>query len=297
MYYHNKTIYFAMNLKNIRILVLVSCLVTVLACGAQTPEKPRVQTSAAPEETAVWKPAAGEAPAAAATSTPQVARKRKKSDAGDTRQEADGMKAEQMPTAQRKDNKKPVRQKPSSRKPAGQGTSAGQQDVRQQAVPARYHALKTNVAFDAIGVINLAYEVQLHRKMTLDLPVMWSLWDAQREHALRIIALQPELRWWTGSKVGRGHFLGLHAHAAWFNFKWEDNRYQDVGRPLLGAGLSYGYKLPLGQHWGAEFNVGVGYANLKYNTYYNIENGALINTRIRHYWGLTRLGLSLVYRL
>lgn len=286
-----------MNLKNIRILVLVSCLVTVLACGAQTPEKPRVQTSAAPEETAVWKPAAGEAPAAAATSTPQVARKRKKSDAGDTRQEADGMKAEQMPTAQRKDNKKPVRQKPSSRKPAGQGTSAGQQDVRQQAVPARYHALKTNVAFDAIGVLNLAYEVQLHRKMTLDLPVMWSLWDAQREHALRIIALQPELRWWTGSKVGRGHFLGLHAHAAWFNFKWEDNRYQDVGRPLLGAGLSYGYKLPLGQHWGAEFNVGVGYANLKYNTYYNIENGALINTRIRHYWGLTRLGLSLVYRL
>lgn len=286
-----------MNLKNIRILVLVSCLVTVLACGAQTPEKPRVQTSAAPEETAVWKPAAGEAPAAAATSTPQVARKRKKSDAGDTRQEADRMKAEQMPTAQRKDNKKPVRQKPSSRKPAGQGTSAGQQDVLQQAVPARYHSLKTNVAFDAIGVLNLAYEVQLHRKMTLDLPVMWSLWDAQREHALRVIALQPELRWWTGSEVGRGHFLGLHAHAAWFNFKWEDNRYQDAGRPLLGAGLSYGYKLPLGQHWGAEFNVGVGYANLKYNTYYNIENGALINTRIRHYWGLTRLGLSLVYRL
>lgn len=297
MYYHNKTIYFAMNLKNIRILVLVSCLVTVLACGAQTPEKPRVQTSAAPEETAVWKPAAGEAPAAAATSTPQVARKRQKSDAGDTRQEADGMKTEQMPTAQRKDNKKPVRQKPSSRKPAGQETSAARQDVRQQAVPARYHALKTNVAFDAIGVLNLAYEVQLHRKMTLDLPVMWSLWDAQREHALRVIALQPELRWWTGSEVGRGHFLGLHAHAAWFNFKWEDNRYQDAGRPLLGAGLSYGYKLPLGQHWGAEFNVGVGYANLKYNTYYNIENSALINTRIRHYWGLTRLGLSLVYRL
>lgn len=286
-----------MNLKNIRILVLVSCLVTVLACGAQTPEKPRVQTSAAPEETAVWKPAAGEAPAAAATSTPQVARKRKKSDAGDTRQEADRMKAEQMPTAQRKDNKKPVRQKPSSRKPAGQGTSAGQQDVRQQAVSARYHALKTNVAFDAIGVLNLAYEVQLHPKMTLDLPVMWSLWDAQREHALRIVALQPELRWWTGSEAGRGHFFGLHAHAAWFNLKWEDNRYQDAGRPLLGAGLSYGYKLPLGEHWGAEFNLGVGYANLKYNTYYNIENGALINTRIRHYWGLTRLGLSLVYRL
>ena len=174
-------------------------------------------------------------------------------------------------------------------------------EVKQKriAIPAgaRYHALKTNLAFDAIGALNLAYEVQVHSRMTLDIPVTWSLWDAEREHALRIVALQPELRWWMGSETGRGHFFGLHAHAAWFNLKWEDNRYQDESRPLLGAGLSYGYKLPLGEHWGAEFNLGVGYANMKYNTYYNIENGALLNTRIRNYWGLTRVGLSLVYRL
>ena len=157
--------------------------------------------------------------------------------------------------------------------------------------------MKTNLAFDAIGALNLAYEVQVHKRMTLDIPVTWSLWDAQREHALRIVALQPELRWWMGDEPGRGHFFGLHAHAAWYNAKWEDNRYQDEGRPLVGAGLSYGYKLPLGEHWGAEFNIGFGYANTKYNTYYNIENGAWINTRIRHYWGPTRVGLSLVYRL
>lgn len=247
----------------LRILLSAFCLAAVLTVGAQVPVKPLIQTSAEPEETAVWKPSGKP------TSKP-VAHKQKNT-------------LVKQSAGKKSAGKNPVVEK-----------------AKKTAVPVtgnRYHALKTNVAFDAIGVLNLAYEVQLHRKMTLDLPVMWSLWDAQREHALRVVALQPELRWWTGSEVGRGHFLGVHAHAAWFNFKWEDNRYQDAGRPLLGAGLSYGYKLPLGQHWGAEFNVGVGYANLKYNTYYNIENGALINTRIRHYWGLTRLGLSLVYRL
>lgn len=247
----------------LRILLSAFCLAAALTVGAQVPVKPLIQTSAEPEETAVWKPSG---------------------------------KPTSKPVAHKQKN---TLVKQSARKKSA-GKNPVVEKAKKTAVPVtgnRCHVLKTNVAFDAIGVLNLAYEVQLHRKMTLDLPVMWSLWDAQREHALRVIALQPELRWWTGSEVGRGHFFGLHAHTAWFNFKWEDNRYQDVGRPLLGAGLSYGYKLPLGQHWGAEFNVGVGYANLKYNTYYNIENGALINTRIRHYWGLTRLGLSLVYRL
>ncbi len=223
-------------------------------------------TSAAPEETAVYNPSGK-----ASKATARKADDKQKPAAKDNRKQKATAKAEKPRKAKRE----------KSATPAG----------------ARYHALKNNIAFDAIGVLNLGYEVQVHRRMTLDIPVMWSLWDAEREHALRIVALQPELRWWMGKETGRGHFFGLHAHAAWYNAKWEDNRYQDEGRPLVGAGLSYGYKLPLGEHWGAEFNIGFGYANTKYNTYYNIENGAWINTRIRHYWGPTRVGLSLVYRL
>lgn len=168
--------------------------------------------------------------------------------------------------------------------------------VVQQAIPsARYVAVKTNVPFLAVAVQNLAVEVQLARHISLDLPVMWSISDIERRHALRTIALQPEARWWLKS-VGTGHFFGVHAHAAWFNVKWEDDRYQTEKRPLIGAGLSYGYKLPLSAHWGAEFNVGAGYANMQYNTYYNLDNGAWIDTRTRHYWGITRAGISLVYR-
>lgn len=159
----------------------------------------------------------------------------------------------------------------------------------------RYIALKANVPFAAVAIQNLALEVQCHEHISVDFPVMWSISDLDPKHAVRTFALQPEGRWWTGT-VGKGHFFGLHAHVAWFNLKWEEDRYQSQKRPLLGAGISYGYKLPLSEHWGAEFNIGAGYANMKYNTYYNIENGAKIDTRIRNYWGITRLGLSLVYR-
>lgn len=160
----------------------------------------------------------------------------------------------------------------------------------------RYIAIKTNLAYQAAAVSNLAVEVQCTDRISVELPLIWSFWDMEQEHGIRTFALQPEARWWTGSAVGKGHFFGVHAHMAWFNIKWNDNRYQSNNRPLLGAGLSYGYKLPLDEHWGAEFSLGAGYANMRYDTYYNVDNGARIDTRQRHYWGLTRLGLSLVYR-
>lgn len=156
--------------------------------------------------------------------------------------------------------------------------------------------MKTNVVYDACALLNLAVEMQVHKKITVELPLTCSLWDLGDKHGVRTVALQPEARWWIGNETGRGHFVGLHAHVAWFNVKWNDDRYQDTDRPLLGAGISYGYKLPLSRHWGAEFNLGVGYANMKYNTYYNVDNGALLDTRVRHYWGITRVGASLVYR-
>lgn len=238
---------------NMRTVCLLAALSGIAVLSAQTPAKPRVQTSAAPEETIVYKP----------------------------------------------DGKKPVTvigvpaKNGESKKEASGKVGAG----KAAALDGKgYLALKTNVLYDACALLNLAVEMQVHKKITVELPLTCSLWDLGSEHGVRTVALQPEARWWIGNEAGRGHFVGLHAHVAWFNVKWNDNRYQDVDRPLLGAGLSYGYKLPLSEHWGAEFTLGLGYANMKYNTYYNIANGALLDTRVRHYWGVTRVGASLVYR-
>lgn len=227
---------------------------SLTAIAQQVEKRPRIQTSASEKEI-VFKPNAETGKTEKGKAkTVEVAQKKKDTAAG-----------------------KEAKKKPQQKKTAE-----------------RYLALKTNIAYDAIAVPNLAFEMQLSKHISVELPVMFSGWDISSEHAVRTFAVQPEGRWWL-KKAGTGHFFGVHAHMALFNVKWDENRYQSTDRPLLGAGISYGYKLPFSRHWGAEFTLGAGYANMKYNTYYNIDNGALIETKSRNYWGITRLGLSLSY--
>lgn len=159
----------------------------------------------------------------------------------------------------------------------------------------RYVAVKTNLAAWAGTIMNLAADVQVSEHFSVELPVLWCPWYVSSEHAIKTFTIQPEARYWL-SKPGKGHFFGVHAHVGWFNVKWNRDRYQDTARPLLGAGISYGYLLPFNEHWAGEFTLGAGYANMRYDTYYNIDNGARIDTRTKNYWGITRVGLSVVYR-
>lgn len=193
-----------------------------------------------------------------------------------------------------------VEKKADGKRPGkGAGKKGGKKAAKQAAaepVKNRYWALKVNVPYAAAVVQNLEFEAQVARKWTVSLPVMWSVSDLTNDHGLRTIALQPEARWWEGKRLGEGHFVGFHANLAWFNLKWDDTRYQARHTPLMGAGISYGYKLPLSAHWGAEFSLGVGYAYMKYDKFYNIDNGAKFGTGSRHYFGLDRVAVSLVYR-
>ncbi len=155
-------------------------------------------------------------------------------------------------------------------------------------------ALKTNLAYDAFGVLNLAYECQFADHWTAELPVIWSLWDWKETRGLRTVALQPGVKYWF-SKPGNGHAVGADFDLAWYNARWDDDRYQSDCRPAMGASILYAYTLNMGRGWKAEFSLGVGYVNTRYNTYYNITDGALIDTRTKHYFGPTRLGITLAY--
>lgn len=159
----------------------------------------------------------------------------------------------------------------------------------------RYVAVKTNLAAWAGTIMSLAADVQVSEHFSVELPVLWCPWYVGSKHAVKTFTIQPEARYWL-SKPGEGHFLGVHAHVGRYSVKWNRDRYQDIGRPLLGAGISYGYLLPFDEHWAGEFTLGAGYANMRYGTYYNMDNGARINTRTKNYWGITRVGLSVVYR-
>ncbi len=159
----------------------------------------------------------------------------------------------------------------------------------------RYLGLKTNLVAWAGVIMNFAVDYEVADRLSVELPVLYSPWYVGEQHAVKTFTVQPEVRYWLRG-AGEGHFFGAHLTASWYSVKWDQNRYQDTDRPLLGVGISYGYLLPIAKNWMAEFTIGAGYANTKYDTFYNIDNGARIDTQTKNYWGITRVGASLVYR-
>ena len=114
-----------------------------------------------------------------------------------------------------------------------------------------------------------------------------------------MFAIEPEVRYWWGESLVKGHFVGLHVPVAGFNVQLNDKyRYQDPNRALWGVGVSYGYAMPLGKsNWGVEFTIGVGYMNIKYDVYEGVYNGKLLRTETLNYFGPTRLGIDFSYRI
>lgn len=162
--------------------------------------------------------------------------------------------------------------------------------------PSYRWAVKTNVAYLAATVANLGIEYSFGEHYSIDLPVIYSPYTVSRDFRLRFLAVQPEFRYWLRKPL-QGHFFGVHLNMGAFNVAVNSNtRYQSPDG-FYGVGISYGYVLPIARHWAAEFTLGAGYVYTKYDSYYNIPNGALLERGIRYnYWGLTKVGISLSYR-
>lgn len=165
----------------------------------------------------------------------------------------------------------------------------------------RFYAVKTNTLFIAALTANIGFEAELWRHWSIDAPFWYSPYDIVRPtRKLRLLATQPELRWWTGEKAGEGHFIGAHLHVVGFNVAINDHgRYQDPNHALFGGGIGYGYAHSFGKakQWLFEMNIGVGYADFKYDVYRNWYNGPRYIKGIHsHYWGVTRAGVNIGYK-
>lgn len=170
---------------------------------------------------------------------------------------------------------------------------------RQESPDTRFFALKTNALFLGGLIANLSFETELWRHWSLDFPVYYSPYNLFKDsRKLRLLAIQPEVRYWLG-KAGEGHFFGLHGHVAGFNVAVNDHgRYQDPNHALWGLGIGYGYTFNFGKEkrWGLELNIGAGFADYEYDAYRNWENGPKYRSGSDRYWGITRAGISIFYK-
>lgn len=157
--------------------------------------------------------------------------------------------------------------------------------------------IKTNLLYDATSTINLGIETALSKKMTLDISANFNPWN-YNEIRLKHFMVQPELRYWTCARFN-GSFFGLHGHTAWYNIgglplndHMRHHRYEGF---LYGAGLSYGYQWLIGNRWNLEATVGGGFAILDQKRIPLCGCQEPSQKYKKTYWGVTKIGLSLIY--
>ena len=163
----------------------------------------------------------------------------------------------------------------------------------------RFAAVKTNLLWDAALCANLGVEIELWPHWSLDVPVWYSPYDITERCRIRLLATQPEVRYWL-KDAGQGHYFGVHASVIGFNVSFNgDFRYQDPDRAAFGVGIGYGYALHLdkARRWSIEAQIGAGYIDYKYIKYRNTDrNGAEVSRGKGTYWGVTRAGLTVAYK-
>ncbi|MFV0587643.1 DUF3575 domain-containing protein [Bacteroides reticulotermitis] len=166
----------------------------------------------------------------------------------------------------------------------------------------RYIALKTNIAYDALFLPNVALEFALGNRWTLEVEGMWSWWntDDSRRYYHRIQSGGIEVRKWLGSKSKTpftGHYFGLYGMGGTYDIKYNtDTGY--LSDCSYSAGLSYGYAFPIAKRLNLEFGIGVGYLGGEYKKYtfdpeYNRYPWQ--STHSRTYFGPTKAKISLVW--
>lgn len=197
-----------------------------------------------------------------------------------------------------------------------------------------YGAVKTDIATDALALVQGGFEIQLSDRISLDLMGWYSEWayiNPCDEH--KVYGFRPEIRYWLKGAMSKGLFFGLHANAAWYSMMVNDvdfyqnaslckddgcsrthfyqytyqnsdgvnvtNYYHDT--PAWSTGLTIGYSLSLDKSdkWAVEFVAGAGYAHYEQNWYRKSSPWSLNSIeepQVHDYFGLTRAGVNLRYR-
>jgi len=163
-------------------------------------------------------------------------------------------------------------------------------------------SVKTNALGWGLAITNAAAELDFAKHWSLHIPIYYAAHN-YFTHTIkfRTLATQPEVRYYL-KENNTGFFAGAHFGVASYNIAVNgDKRYQDHNGkcPALGGGISIGYRMPLSkrrENWQIEFVVGAGAYSLHYDTFYNVENGRLIGTHRKTYWGLDNAAVNISYK-
>ncbi len=163
-----------------------------------------------------------------------------------------------------------------------------------------YLAVKTNMLYDAMLVPNIGVEVHLKKGWTLGASWMYAWWKSDTKHNYwRTYGGEFDVRKYFGKKAEekplQGHHLGIYGQMLTYDVELGGKGYLG-NKWSYGAGLEYGYSLPIAKRLNIDFSIGIGYLGGKYKKYLPIDNHYVWQyTKQRHWFGPTKAEISLVW--
>ena len=171
-------------------------------------------------------------------------------------------------------------------------------------------AVKTNLLYDAALIPNIGVEFHLKNNWSLSAGWMYGWWKKDRIHWYwRAYGGDIAVRKWLGKaareKPLTGHHLGIYGQVLTYDFEAGGRGYMGgepggtlFDRANFAGGVEYGYALPIARRLNLDFTIGIGYMGGKYYEYKPIDDCYVWQaTKQRHYFGPTKLEVSLVWLL
>ena len=148
---------------------------------------------------------------------------------------------------------------------------------------------------------NIGIETSIGRGWTLGASGMLAWWSKDASHKYwRIYGGEMEIRKYFGRKAKekpmQGHHVSLYGQFLTYDIENGGTGHQS--KKTYGAGMEYGYSLPIGRRLNLDFGLGVGYIKSHYKSY-EPKDGCYVYeaTRNRTWIGPTRGEVSLVWLL
>ncbi|MBP1644794.1 MAG: outer membrane protein/peptidoglycan-associated protein [Bacteroidetes bacterium] len=162
-------------------------------------------------------------------------------------------------------------------------------------------AVKTNLVYAAVITPNIALELPVKKKFSIELSSTYNAWDMKGNVKWKNMVVMSEIRFWP-KKTMQGMFYGLNVNWSKYNIGgiimpyYGDAHYYRYDGWTAGVGISAGYMWYWSSHWSFEANIGIGVNYTSYDKYLQPVCGA--------YWGSfknilimpTKIGLSFVYK-
>lgn len=163
-------------------------------------------------------------------------------------------------------------------------------------------AVRTNLLYDAFLLPTLGVEWRVNQSISIKVDGSRSWWGDGHGKVQKIWLVSPEVRWYMLDS--KRFYVGASANFGEYNiYKGMiggmfsgDTGYQGK---LWGAGVTVGYQLYLSRSLSLDFNLGLGYTNLEYDSF-TISNETRVykdKNKSKDLWGPTQAGINLVWTI